>query len=123
MATVNMTAAGFKTKVFDYEKETEWKYAGEVPAIIDFYADWCGPCKAIAPVLEELSDKYDGKLVIYKIDTDKELELSSIFGIQSIPTLLFIPKDGAPMLQKGALPKNALENIIEERLLTANQES
>lgn len=122
MATVNMTAADFKTKIFDYEKETEWNYAGEVPAIIDFYADWCGPCKAIAPVLEELSDKYDGKLVIYKIDTDKELELSSIFGIQSIPTLLFIPKDGAPMLQKGALPKNALESIIEERLLTADQE-
>jgi len=88
-----------------------------LPAIIDFYADWCGPCKAIAPVLEDLSEQYNGRLVIYKIDTDKETELSSIFGIQSIPTLLFIPTDGNPMMQKGALPKNALENVIKERLL------
>jgi thioredoxin 1 len=117
MATVQMTAADFKSKVFNYETGEEWKYAGELPAIIDFYADWCGPCKAIAPTLEELANKYQDQVVIYKIDTDKETELSSIFGIQSIPTLLFIPKDGNPMMQKGALPKNVLENIIEERLL------
>ena len=117
MATVQMTTADFKSKVFNYDTESEWKFKGSVPAIIDFYADWCGPCKAIAPTLEELSNQYDGQLMIYKIDTDKEAELSSIFGIQSIPTLLFIPKDGAPMMQKGALPKNVLTNIIEERLL------
>jgi thioredoxin len=121
MATIQMTLADFKEKVFDFEKEDEWKYAGELPAIIDFYADWCGPCKAIAPVLEELSKKYEGRLLIYKIDTDKENELSSIFGIQSIPTLLFIPMQGTPMLQKGAVPKNALIEVIEEKLLAAEE--
>lgn len=118
MATVQLTADGFKEKIFDYSKQEEWQYKGSLPAIVDFYADWCGPCKAVAPVLEELSTEYDGKLVIYKIDTDKEQELSSLFGIQSIPTLLFIPVDGQPMMQKGALPKNAFQQVIEERLLT-----
>lgn len=117
MATIQLDAQGFKKQIFDYEKEQEWKYAGGVPAIVDFYADWCGPCKAIAPVLEELSNEYDGKLVVYKIDTDKETELSSLFGIQSIPTLLFIPVEGNPMMQQGALPKNVLQSVIEERLL------
>jgi thioredoxin 1 len=117
MATQQMTALDFKEKIFDYEKDQEWKYNGELPAIVDFYADWCGPCKAVAPVLEELSNEYKNKLVIYKIDTDKEMELSSLFGIQSIPTLLFIPTEGAPMMQKGALPKNILQQVIEEKLL------
>jgi thioredoxin 1 len=117
MATHQMTAKDFKEKIFDYEKQEEWEYAGELPAIVDFYADWCGPCKAVAPVLEELSKEYKDQLVIYKIDTDKEQELSSLFGIQSIPTLLFIPTKGAPMMQKGALPKNILQQVIEERLL------
>jgi thioredoxin len=117
MATQKITAQDFKAKIFDYETGQEWKYAGSLPAIVDFYADWCGPCKAVAPVLEELSTEYDGKLVIYKIDTDKEMELSSLFGIQSIPTLLFIPVEGAPMMQKGALPKNVLQQVIEERLM------
>jgi thioredoxin len=112
-----MTANDFKEKIFNYETADEWKYKGELPAIIDFYADWCGPCKAVAPILEELAVEYDGKLLIYKIDTDKEMELSTLFGIKSIPTLLFIPKDGTPMLQKGALPKNVLQGVIEERLL------
>ena len=112
-----MTASDFKDKVFNYETENEWKFKGSEAAIIDFYADWCGPCKAIAPVLEELSESYAGKLQIYKIDTDKEAELSALFGIQSIPTLLFIPVEGAPMMQKGALPKNVLVQIIEDRLL------
>ena len=116
-----MNLADFKEKVFDFEKEDEWKYAGKLPAIIDFYADWCGPCKAIAPVLEELSKKYDGRLIIYKIDTDKENELSAIFGIQSIPTLLFIPMQGSPMLQKGAVPKNDLIEVIEEKLLATEE--
>lgn len=119
MATVQLTADGFKEKIFDYSKDQEWKYAGSLPAIVDFYADWCGPCKAVAPVLEELSNEYEGKLVIYKIDTDKEAELSALFGIQSIPTLLFIPVEGAPMMQKGAIPKNAFQQVIEERLLAS----
>ncbi|HEY1022163.1 MAG TPA: thioredoxin [Flavisolibacter sp.] len=119
MATVQLTADGFKEKIFDYTKDQEWKYAGSLPAIVDFYADWCGPCKAVAPVLEELSNEYDGKLVVYKIDTDKEAELSALFGIQSIPTLLFIPVEGAPMMQKGAIPKNAFQQVIEERLLAS----
>ncbi|RYZ55744.1 MAG: thioredoxin [Chitinophagaceae bacterium] len=118
MATVQLTAEGFREKIFDYTKDEDWKYAGTLPAIVDFYADWCGPCKAVAPVLEELSNEYEGKVVIYKIDTDKEEELSALFGIQSIPTLLFIPMEGAPMLQKGALPKNAFQQVIEDRLLT-----
>jgi thioredoxin 1 len=117
MATIHLSAQDFKDKIFDYEQEEEWKYKGELPAIIDFYADWCGPCKAIAPVLEELSNDYDGQVVIYKIDTDKEAELSGMFGIQSIPTLLFIPLQGNLMVQKGAVPKNALQKVIEEKLL------
>lgn len=117
MGTVQISAQDFKDRIFDYEQEQEWKYKGSLPAIIDFYADWCGPCKAIAPVLEELSITYSDKLLIYKIDTDKEEELSSLFGIQSIPTLLFIPMNGSLMIQKGALPKNVLEQIIEEKLL------
>ena len=117
MATIDLTTADFKEKIFNYETETEWKFKGSLPVIIDFYADWCGPCKTVAPVLEELSNEYDGKLVIYKLDTDMESELSNAFGIQSIPTFLFIPMEGQPMLQRGALPKNIFQQVIEERLL------
>ena len=109
MATQHLTKNDFIEKVFDYEKEKEWKYNGELPAIIDFYADWCGPCRSVAPALEELSNEYEGKLNIFKIDTEAELELSEVFGIQSIPTFLFIPMRGAPMMQKGALPKKLLK--------------
>lgn len=119
MATIQLTAKDFREKIFDYEKEEEWKYKGSLPAIIDFYADWCGPCKAVAPALEELSDEYEGKVMIYKIDTDREMELSSLFGIQSIPTILFIPTEGSLMVQRGALPKNVLQQVIDERLLKA----
>lgn len=122
MPTMNLTADDFKEKIFDYSKDEEWKYKGSLPAIVDFYADWCGPCKAVAPVLEELSNEYKDQLVIYKIDTDNEQELSTLFGIQSIPTLLFIPVDGNPMLQKGAIPKNAFKQVIEERLLAAQKQ-
>jgi thioredoxin 1 len=117
MATIQLDMQGFKDRIFDFEKDKEWKYRGELPAIIDFYADWCGPCKAIAPVLEELSEEYEGRLQIYKLDTEKERDLSAMFGIQSIPTLLFIPVEGAPMMQKGALPKKLFEQVINERLL------
>lgn len=116
MATTQLTTAGFKEKIFNYEKKKDWKYEG-LPAIIDFYADWCGPCKMVAPILEELSTEYEGKLVIYKVNTDKEQELSAVFGIQSIPTLLFIDADGEPMMQPGALPKHVLKKVIDEKLL------
>ena len=117
MPTINLTAQGFREAVFDYTGKAEWKYKGALPAIIDFYADWCGPCKAVAPVMEELSNEYENRLLIYKIDTDKETELSTLFGIQSIPTLLFVPVEGAPMMQRGALPKAAFKQVIEEKLL------
>lgn len=117
MATIQLTTADFKKNVFDYENEKEWKYKGELPAIIDFYADWCGPCKMVAPILEELSNEYDGKLLIYKVDTEVEQELSGAFGIQSIPSMLFIPMGAQPMMQAGALPKNALKQVIEEHLV------
>lgn len=116
MATTQLTTQGFKENIFNFEKEKDWKYEG-LPAIIDFYADWCSPCKMVAPILEELSTEYEGKLVIYKVNTDKEQELSAVFGIQSIPTLLFIDADGEPMMQPGALPKHILKNIIDEKLL------
>lgn len=117
MATVKLTTQDFKDKVFNYEIDKEWKYKGKLPAIIDFYADWCGPCKMVAPVLEDLSKEYEGKLVIYKVDTEKEVELSAVFGIQSIPTLLFIPLEGQPMMQPGAFPKKVFTQVIEEHLL------
>ena len=117
MATIKLTAEKFKEDIFDYTKSQEWEFKGELPGIIDFYADWCGPCKMVAPVLEELSETYDGKINIYKVDTEVEQELASIFGIRSIPSILFMPKGKQPMMQAGALPKNALEEVIEKELL------
>jgi thioredoxin len=116
MATIQLTTKDFKEKVFNYETEKDWKYEG-LPAIVDFYADWCGPCKMVAPILEELSKEYENRLVIYKVNTDREQELSAVFGIQSIPTMLFIGADGEPMMQPGALPKHVLKQVIEEQLL------
>jgi thioredoxin 1 len=118
MTTQKLSLQDFKDKIFDFEKEEEWSFKGDVPAIIDFYADWCAPCRSVAPILDELAVQYSDKLVIYKVDTEAEEELSALFGIQSIPTFLFIPKSGPPMMQKGALPKNIFTEIIEERLLT-----
>ena len=111
-----LTLGTFKDKIFDYENEKEWKYRGELPAIVDFYADWCGPCKMVAPVLDRLAKKYDGKLSIYKVDTEAEQELAGMFGVQSIPTLLFIPKEGEPRVAMGALPEKEFERIIGEVL-------
>lgn len=106
----------FKSKVFDFENNKDWKFEGDKPCIIDFYADWCGPCKVVAPVLEELSKEYEGKVDIYKVDTEKERELSAIFGIRSIPSILFVPKDSQPQMAAGALPKSAFEKAIEDVL-------
>jgi thioredoxin len=117
MATIHLSTQDFKEKVFDFDKEQEWNYKGSLPAIIDFYADWCGPCKVVAPVLEELSKEYEDQVVIYKVNTEKELELSSVFGIQSIPTFLFIPVEGQPIMQPGAFPKKVFQQVIEEHLL------
>ena len=117
MPTVKLTAEKFKSEIFDYTTEKEWKFKGNVPAIIDFYADWCGPCKMVAPVLEELSDEYKDQLTIYKVDTEKEMELSSIFGIRSIPSILFIPMEGRPMMQAGAFPKSVFKSIIDKELI------
>ncbi len=116
MATVKLTAEKFKNEIFDYTNGTEWKYKGDKPAIIDFYADWCGPCKMVAPILEQLSDERED-VVIYKVDTEVEQELSSVFRIRSIPSMLFIPMDKQPMMQAGALPKQALEEIIDKELI------
>src|SRR6056297_3480340 len=112
----HLTKETFKEKVFNWEENKEWKYEGSVPAMIDFYADWCGPCKMVAPVLEELQQEYGDKLVIYKVDTEKEQELAGMFGIQSIPSLLFIPVDGQPQMAMGALPKATFEKAITDVL-------
>ncbi|MDY0780433.1 thioredoxin [Tenacibaculum sp. IB213877] len=111
-----LTKSTFLEKIFNYEQNKEWKFEGKVPAIIDFYADWCGPCKMLAPVLEELSEEYGDKLTIYKIDTEAEQELAAAFGIRSIPSMLFCPTDEQPQMAHGALPKKQIEEIIEDVL-------
>ena len=112
----HLTKETFKEKVFNFELNKEWKYEGNTPCMIDFYADWCGPCKMVAPVLEELQKEYGSNLVIYKVNTENERELSAMFGIQSIPSLLFVPVDGQPQMAMGALPKSTFEKAIEEVL-------
>jgi thioredoxin len=118
MGTIHLTKDEFLKKVANYETNPEeWKYLGDKPCLIDFYADWCGPCKAVAPILEELAKEYDGQIYIYKIDTDKEQELAGAFGIRSIPSLLFVPMSGQPQMSLGAMPKNQLKEAIEKTLL------
>lgn len=116
MATKKLTLEDFKNNVFDYENEKEWKFRGDKPAIIDFYADWCGPCQMVAPIFEELSNEYPD-IDIYKVDTEAETKLSGMFGIRSIPSILFIPMNKQPIMQAGALPKSALEDVIKTELL------
>jgi len=118
MGTIHLTKAEFISKVANYEANpTEWKYLGDKPCIIDFYANWCGPCKMIAPVLEELAKEYDGQIYIYKVNTEEEMELASAFGIRSIPTLLFCPMGENPQMAQGAMPKDAFKKAIDEVLL------
>ncbi len=113
----HLTKETFLRKVFDYEKNKDWKYEGELPAIIDFYADWCAPCRMVAPILEDLSKEYAGKINVYKVDTDKEQELAAVFGIRSIPSILFIPKKGKPQMAMGAMPKEAFVEAINTVLM------
>ena len=111
-----LTKQSFLEKVFDYENNEEWKFSGDKPCIIDFYADWCGPCKMVSPILEELSNDYAGKVDIYKIDTDKEQELAGSFGIRSIPSVLFCPIEGKPQMAVGANTKDWYKKAIERVL-------
>jgi len=116
----HLTKETFLTKVFNFEQNQEWKFEGSLPCLIDFYADWCGPCKMVAPILEELAKEFDGKINIYKVNTEVEQELAAAFGIQSIPSLLFCPKEGKPQMAMGALPKQAMTDAINEVLLASN---
>jgi thioredoxin len=118
MGAIHLTKEEFLQKVANYEANPkEWKYLGDKPCLIDFYADWCGPCKAVAPILEELAKVYDGQIYIYKINTDEEQELAGAFGIRSIPSLLFVPMEGKPQMSMGAMPKKELMEAINGILL------
>jgi thioredoxin len=112
----NLSKETFLEKVFDYEKNKDWKYKGDVPCIIDFYADWCGPCKMVAPILDKLDGEFESKLKIYKVDTEVEQELAGTFGIRSIPSMLFVPMNDKPQMSVGALPKDdileTMKNIL-----------
>ncbi len=114
---IYLTEATFKQMIFDYEKNKEWKYEGSKPAIIDFYADWCAPCRQLSPLVEEIAREYSGKIVVYKVDTEKERKLAQEIGISALPTLLFIPMKGKPQVSMGALPKATLEKTINDILL------
>ena len=114
----HLTYKEFLNKVWDFEKDPDtFVYQGELPAIVDFYADWCGPCRRVAPIMEKLAQEYDGKLLIYKVNVDQEKGLSSAFKVKSIPTVLFIPMEGQPMMQVGALPEESYRKVIEEQLI------
>lgn len=118
MATINLTKGGFLNRIADYEKNPDtWKFLGDKPALIDFYAPWCGPCKMLSPVLDELSEEYAGKIDIYKVNVDDEEELSMMFGIRSVPTLIFIPMEGEPQRSSGVLSKQQLVQVFNELLL------
>jgi thioredoxin 1 len=112
----HLTKETFLSKVFNYEINKEWKFEGKRPCIIDFYADWCGPCKMVAPVLEELAKEFDGKMDVFKVNTEEEQELAAAFGIRSIPSFLFVPSEGQPQMAMGALPKETFIQAFKEVL-------
>jgi thioredoxin len=112
----HLTKETFLNKIFNYELNKEWKFEGEKPCIIDFYADWCGPCKMVAPVLEELAKDFDGKINVFKVDTEDQQELASVFGIRSIPSFLFVPATGQPQMAMGALPKETFVKAFKDVL-------
>jgi len=114
--TKHLTKEDFLKEVFDFENNSEWKFSGELPCLVDFYADWCAPCKMIAPILEEISEEYAGLINVYKVNTEEQQELAAAFGIRSIPSLLFVPKEGKPQMAAGALPKTNLEEAIRNVL-------
>jgi len=116
----HLTKETFLNKVFNYEKNKEWKFEGEKPCIIDFYADWCGPCKMVAPLLEDLSKDFDGKIDVFKVNTEEEQELASAFGIRSIPSFLFVPSKGQPQMAMGALPKETFIKAFKDVLGVEN---
>ncbi|MBS1733496.1 MAG: thiol reductase thioredoxin [Bacteroidetes bacterium] len=118
MPTTLITTEEFKSKIFDYVNEKDWKSKSSLPILVDFYADWCAPCRMVAPILEELAEIYKDKVVIYKVNTESEPELAAVFGIQSIPSFLFIPVEKDPFIQPGAFPKNVFREIIDEHLLS-----
>ena len=119
-----LTAQTFREKVWDYEKNPqEWVYNGELPCIVDFYADWCKPCKMVAPIMDDLADYYDGKVLIYKVNTDEQRELASVFQVRSIPSILFAPKEGKPAMQAGAMSKEDYIRIIDEFILKVNEKN
>ncbi len=114
----HLTYKEFQKKIWDFEKNPNtFVYKGKLPAIVDFYADWCGPCRRVAPIMEKLAEEYDGKLLIYKINVDQEQDLASTFQVKSIPTVLFIPVNGQPSKQVGAMTEEDYRRIIEEQLL------
>lgn len=113
---IHLNKEQFKKLVYDYEKNDEWKYEGSIPAIVDFYADWCRPCKMVGPVLAELQSEYGGKIQVYKVNTQYEQELAAAFGISGIPAFLFIPVEGKPSMTTGAIPKESFEKYIDEIL-------
>ena len=114
--TEHLTKETFIKKIFNYEKNKDWKFEGDIPAVIDFWAPWCGPCRMVGPIIDELANEYDGKIHFYKVNVDDEQELAGLFGIRSIPSMLFIPKEGRPKMSVGALPKEALVDAINKEL-------
>lgn len=113
----HLTKQAFLEKIFNFELNKEWKYQAELPSLIDFWAPWCGPCRMVGPMIDELSTEYEGKVNFYKVNTDEEQELAGAFGIRSIPSLLFVPKEGQPKMAVGALPKASLKQAVEQELL------
>ncbi len=118
MAAELLNIEKFKNEIFDYESSKEWDYKGEMPAVIDFYADWCAPCRMVAPIIEKFSEEYKGKVKFYKVDTEQERELAAMFGIRSIPSILFIPMDAQPKMLVGALPEADFRKVLEKELLS-----
>ncbi len=114
---IHLTKSDFLKKVFNYEASNEWKYIGDKPCVLDFYAGWCGPCRMISPYLDQLAEEYKGQIYIYKINVDQEKELASMFGASSIPLLVFIPMKEQPQANRGALPKEEIKKAIDIVLL------
>lgn len=116
ISVISLNDADFRKLIFDYDRNKEWKYEGNMPAIVDFYADWCAPCRYLSPIVEEIAKEYAGKIVVYKVDTEKETNLTQKIGITALPTLLFIPASGKPQVSTGVLPKESLVKAVNEIL-------